>query len=412
MFLRKRVIDRLRKRQRVSIKHHIKGEYRVMTERKLTTAINEIGVAVDVGSTSIGVCCVDLIHKTEILSFSFANPQYIYGADVVTRIKHCLDNRDDAKKMKALVEDALQEKLSEKLGIDYQHIRRIVYSGNTVMLHILRGLSVEGLAYAPFKPMDIEYYESKGFLCEQNDVTKPKDCEVVYSYLPGFSAFVGADILSGAWFLQMGQHTSYDLLIDLGTNGEMLLLNKEKGFATSTACGPVFDHVINGAKYGSESIKVIANCVKRGLIDETGKLVDTLFEKGILIDKNFTIKQENIRNLQLAKGAIYAGIQCLLEKAGITAEDVTKVYVCGGLGFYLDKRDAFALKMLPKEFADKIIVSGNTSLEGAKRFLLSDRAKRVEILKMWDNICKCTKSFELATCERFQEIYLNSLDFI
>lgn len=383
-----------------------------MTERKLITAMNEIGVAVDVGSTSIGVCCVDLTHKTEILSFSFANPQHIYGTDVVTRIKHCLDNEDDAKKMKALVENVLQEKLMEKLGVDYRNIRRIAYSGNTVMLHILRGLSVEGLAYAPFEPIDVAYYESKGFLCEQNKVLERIGCEVIYNYLPGFSAFVGADILVGAEYLQMGKMEGYELLIDLGTNGELLLLNKERGFATSTACGPVFDYVISGAKYGSESIKVIANCVKRGLIDKTGKLVDTFFETGISLDKNFAIKQENIRNLQLAKGAIYAGIECLLKKAGITAEDVAKVYISGGLGFYLDKRDAFTLKMLPKEFDNKIIISGNTSLEGAKRFLLSDSEKRVEILKMWENIRKCTKSFELATCERFQEIYLNSLDFI
>ena len=84
----------------------------------------------------------------------------------------------------------------------------------------------------------------------------------------------------------MGKHSSYDLLIDLGTNGEMLLLNKEKGFATSTACGPVFDHVIKGGKYGSESIKVIANCVKRGLIDKTGRLADVFFDNGMKFDKS------------------------------------------------------------------------------------------------------------------------------
>ena len=86
-----------------------------MRERKSETAKNEIGVAVDVGSTSIGVCCVDLYHKTEILSFSFANPQYMYGADVVTRIKHCLGHVEDAKKMKALVEDALVLRITNYL---------------------------------------------------------------------------------------------------------------------------------------------------------------------------------------------------------------------------------------------------------------------------------------------------------
>lgn len=383
-----------------------------MTDQKRTTTINEIGVAVDVGSTSIGVCCVDLAHKTEILSFSFANPQYIYGADVVTRMKHCVEDSSMLYKMRALVEDGLYVKLKEYLQERYTNISCIVFSGNTTMLHILRGLSVEGLSSAPFQPVSLEYAEIKSVREDIED--KWKECcqYITNIYLPGISAFVGADILAGAEYLQMGKTENYELLIDLGTNGELLLLNKERGFATSTACGPVFDHVISGAKYGSESMKVIANCVKSGLIDKSGKLADALFEKGISIDKNFTIKQENIRNLQLAKGAIYAGVQCLLEKAGITAQDVAKVYISGGLGFYMDKRDAFTLKMLPKEFADKMIISGNTSLEGAKRFLLSDSEKRVKILKTWENIYKCTKSFELANCERFQEIYLNSLDFI
>lgn len=366
-------------------------------------AVNDIGVAVDVGSTSIGVCCVDLVHKTEILSFSFANPQHIYGADVITRIKHCVDDGQMLYRMNMMLREKLHDKLQEQLQEKYEYISQIVYSGNTTMLYILRELSLDGLAVAPFKAEHLDYAEKNVVCMNRNNVKEV--------FLPSFSAFVGADILSGADYLNMGRLDSYELLVDLGTNGELLLLNESSGFATSTACGPVFDHVITGAKYGSDSMKLIANCVKRGLVDQTGKIVDSLFEKGISIDKNFTMKQENIRNFQLAKGAIYAGIQCLLDKAKIRVNDICRVYISGGLGFYMDKRDAFTLKMFPQEFVDKIIIVGNTSLEGAKKFLLSDDEEKIYLLQEYDRICRCTESFELANCENFQASYLQSLEF-
>ena len=372
---------------------------------------NRIGVAVDVGTTTIVVCCINLLDKKEICTFSFANPQHIYGADVVTRIRHCVDDKDKVVEMQTMLEKALHENLREYLRKDYDHIRRIVYSGNTVMLHILRGLSLDGLAYAPFEPIDINYYENKVFLSRENSDIQTKDFEVVNCYLPSLSAFVGADILAGTHFLQMGQQQSYDLLIDLGTNGELLLLNKEKGYATSTACGPVFDHVIGGAKYGSESMQVIANCVKRGLIDQTGKLVDAFFEKGISINQNFTVKQEHIRNFQLAKGAIRAGIECLLKRAGITAQDISTVYISGGLGFYMNSKDAFTLKMFPQEFADKIVVCDNTSLEGAKQMLHMEQDDVLCLLEEYRKICNRTECFELANYEDFQECYMKSLNF-
>lgn len=373
---------------------------------------NNIGVAVDVGSTSIGVCCVDLNYKTEILSFSFANPQHIYGADVVTRIKHCVDDETMLYKMNMMLREVLHEKLREHLKEKYANIVQIVYSGNTTMLYILRELSLDGLAEAPFIAKDIDYAE-RSVACMNGNVIK----EV---FIPGFSAFVGADILSGATYLKMGKNEAYELLVDLGTNGELLLLNRERGFATSTACGPVFDHVISGARYGSESLNVIAQCVKRGLIDATGKLADALFDKGISIGKNFTIKQENIRNFQLAKGAIYAGIQCLLNKAGITVNEISKIYISGGLGFHMNKMDAFTVKMLPIEFADKLVICGNTSLGGAKSLLLIDnefdesleeKDEKEMLLEEYENIRNRTESFELANYEGFQECYMNSLNF-
>lgn len=364
---------------------------------------DEIGVAVDLGSTTIAVYCVNLDSGNVLASFSFPNPQTAYGADVITRIRHCIEDEDMLHHMGELVKKTLSEHLKEQLGEQTQQISRIVYSGNTTMLHILRGMSVNGLAAAPFTPIDIEYTEIIKAQTGEHKVT--------LLYPPGFSAFVGADILTGAGFLQMGQGTDYDLLVDLGTNGELLLLNDTCGYASSTACGPVFDHAIVGAAYGSESIKAVANCVKRGLIDTAGTIKEPFFEKGIEIDKGFVIRQQNVRNFQLAKGAIYAGIRCLLNKAGITAEDIGNVYVSGGLGFYMDIRDAFTVKMLPENVRDKVKVSGNTSLEGAKKLLMAENEEKKNLLAYYESIRSRTESFELADLDGFQDTYIQALDF-
>lgn len=372
-----------------------------------------IGVAVDVGTTTIGVSCIDIHTNTVINEFSFSNPQKVYGADVITRIKNCIDDPSAEKNMSDMLLIRLNEELKNRLGESYSRITHICYSGNTTMLHILRCLSVEGLSKAPFSPVSLDYFE-----CGSDNVTE--------MFLPGFSAFVGADILAGAEYLGMGKNDEYDLLIDLGTNGEMLLINNKCGFATSTACGPVFDYGITGAVYGSESIHAIAGCVKRGLIDNTGLIKEPFFERGIELDKGFVIRQDHVRRFQTAKAAIFAGIKCLMKKAGIDYVNIGHVYISGGLGFYLDVKDAFITKMLPTEFRGRITVSGNTSLEGAKRFLVSygndnnneygldseDKSTgRNKIITEYKCMINRTEAFELADYEEFQDVYIKALNF-
>lgn len=388
--------------------------------------INEIGVAVDIGTTTIGVSCIDIYSKRVITEFSFSNPQKVYGADVITRIKNCIDESSAEKNMSDMLLLRLNEELKNRLFESYDRITQLCYSGNTTMLHILRRLSVEGLSRAPFSPVSLDYFECR--------VThEDKSSDVTEMFLPCFSAFVGADILAGAEYLGMGKDDEFDLLVDLGTNGEMLLLNKKCGYATSTACGPVFDYGVSGAVYGSECIHAIAGCVKRGLIDSTGLIKEPFFEKGIELDKGFVIKQEQVRRFQMAKAAIYAGIICLMHKADIDYTNIGKVYISGGLGFYLDIRDAFITKMIPEDFRSKITVSGNTSLEGAKKFLNSELrdvigitdeafdshrdneaeiiAKRNNMLSNYESIRNRTEAFELAEYEKFQELYIEALEF-
>lgn len=364
-----------------------------------TPTEHQIGIAVDLGSTTVGVYCVDMTTKEEILSFSFANPQYIYGTDIITRINHCISDVHKIEQLRNLVLDELHNQLKSVLFDAYSRISTIVYSGNTTMLHILRGLDLSGMAKAPFTPVDISYYEEKD----------SKDFSISYQYLPGISAFVGADILAGVTYLDIGNKEEYDLLIDLGTNGEILLLNNQRGYATSTACGPVFDYGVKGAVYGSDTIHAIAACLKRGLIDSNGTIQAPFFEKGIQMDKDFVIKQDHVRNFQLAKGAIYAGIHTLIAEANISFDQIQRVYVSGGLGFYMQIRDAMTVKLLPKEFENKIIISGNTSLEGAKQFILSENKQT--ILETANQIICRTNVIELANSETFKSFYISAMNF-
>lgn len=357
-----------------------------------------IGAAVDVGSTTIAVSCMDMENGQEISTFSFANPQYAYGADVISRIRFCMEKEENLFFMGDILKRAVKEQLQTHLKTEYSRLAYIIYSGNTTMQHIMRGLPVDGLSKAPFTPVTLDY-----------EIIMDDGIRTVYP--PGFSAFVGADILTGAEYLGIGKQKDFDLLIDLGTNGELLLINDECGYASATACGPVFDSALEGAAYGSESIKAIANCVRRRLIDSTGRIAAPFFDKGIGIDKDFVIRQENVRNFQLAKGAIYAGIQCLLIEAGITAEEIANVYISGGLGFYMDMRDAFTVKMLPKEFSGKIQISGNSSLKGAQKLLLAEGTKQEEILADYERIRKRTVSYQFAELGTFQDIYMQSLEF-
>ena len=387
-----------------------------------------IGAAVDLGSTTIAVSCMDS-EGEEAETFSFANPQHRYGADVVTRIRYCTEHSNGLSMLSNLVWEELIFRLKEQLGKRCEELSYIVLSGNTVMQHIARGLPVDGLGAAPFSPVDLEYREEEididwvagKVALRKFPINGQEKSGCIAVYPPGFSAFVGADILSGVNHLKMGKSDGYELLVDLGTNGEMLLLGREQGFAASTACGPVFDHVLSGAAYGSESIHVIAGCVKRGLIDKTGQLAEPFFEKGIEIDKGFVIRQENIRNFQLAKGAVYAGVMCLLKRAEITGDEVLNVHISGGLGFYLNIRDAFNVRMLPESFKGKIFSAGNSSLEGAKELLsalcstkekkLSMNTQKEEILHEYEKIRSRTECYELAGIPEFQELFIQALEF-
>ena len=261
------------------------------------------------------------------------------------------------------------------------------------MIHFLLKLSVNGMAGYPFTPERLD-----------GERLIHQDMEIFI--LPGKSAFVGGDIVSGVRYLNLGTHKDYDLLIDLGTNGELWLLNKEQGVCTSTSCGPAFaNSVTKGSIHGTSLLDELAEAYGKGKADSTGLLQGEYFEKGISCGE-ILITQDTVRQIQLAKAAILTGIELAAYELRLPLTDITHVYLAGGFGFYLDLDSAYCLGMFPEEFRGKVERVGNTSLSGAIQTLMhpDDMLELPKVLKE-------SKVMDLSLDKNFQEFFLHHIEF-
>ena len=407
---------------------------------------SDYGIAIDIGTTTLAAILVDLSTGKTVSAASGINHQRIYGADVLSRIRVSVDGR--RFEMQRCIRQDLR-KLFLEFGIDTaQNVKSIVIAGNTTMCHLLRGFPCDRLGVAPFVPVDIGIM--KGSVGELLGL---KEFRAEVTILPGISAFVGADIASGAALLGMEESESYQLLLDIGTNGEMVLGKKEHLFAASTSAGPAFEggniscgmasipgaisHVVidekkkahvdvigardfgeddpsggNAASQnrqsisgdgicGSGMIDLYAEFMRHGMVDEYGTYVDEYFENGYFLTDTVKFTQSDIRELQMAKAAIRAGIEILLQKAGINASQVESCYLAGGFGSQMDVRNAVKIGLIPPELNDKTIAAGNTALEGAKQYLLG-RLTDAQLKKLIED----TKEVNLANEKDFEELYL------
>ncbi|SDB59639.1 Uncharacterized 2Fe-2 and 4Fe-4S clusters-containing protein, contains DUF4445 domain [Butyrivibrio sp. INlla16] len=355
--------------------------------------------AIDIGTTTIAAAIISPKDGNDIIKKAVTmNHQRSYGADVISRIKAA--NEGNADELRRLVTDDLKGLLKNVA------LKEVVIAGNTTMLHLLVGDSCEGLGISPYKPVRLSYPEMSfsevlGVTFEEKDIYDETECRL----MPGISAFVGADIVSGMYaldFYKIPEGKTY-MLIDLGTNGEMAVADSEKITVCSTAAGPVFegggiscgmagvsgaiehikiDKEKKTADYrtientepigicGSGVLELVSELRRCDIVDETGLLVDEYFEEGFILykdeKKTISFSQNDIRALQLAKAAIRSGIDTLLSEHGITSADVDKVYIAGGFSEHLDIDMIKTLKMLPEEFLNKNITEcvGNTSLKG------------------------------------------------
>ncbi|MCH1984207.1 ASKHA domain-containing protein [Ruminococcus sp. OA3] len=403
-------------------------------------AVDEAGydIAVDIGTTTLAFQLVGKTGKKAVGSFATLNRQRAFGADVISRIQASCDGKKDALR-RSIQEDLMTgiKALVKNAGIGPDQIDRIAIGGNTTMGHLLMGYSCEGLGLFPFTPVDISLIERPFHEVLENDYCK---AEVIL--LPGISTYVGGDIVSGLYDCEFDTNEKTALLVDLGTNGEMAIGNRDRIVSTSTAAGPAFeggniswgmgsvqgaickveieDGRANVATIGDKMpvglcgtgvIETISELIEHELVDETGRLEEEYFEKGYFLAKtadgrDITFTQQDVREIQLAKSAVRAGIEVLLRRFGVTYDQVDAVYLAGGFGYHINQEKAMVLGLIPREFDGKIKAVGNSSLGGALRYLINDDSK--EKLEM---ILEHSSEIDLSTDADFNDLYMEHMFF-
>lgn len=307
-------------------------------------------VTADVGTTTVAMMLYGADGTVED-RYVALNPQTAYGADVISRIR-AAENVDNAVDMRSKILSVLEqglERFKKRLGVGES--LQMVLAANTTMTYLLMGWDTSELGRAPFRASRLNGAET--------------DIGGVPCFIfPGISAFVGGDIVAGMYACGMENRDEITLLIDLGTNGEIVLGDRAKRMACATAAGPAFEGGVNRGVWGADMVSRLAALKRTGLLDETGLLAEEYFENGVRVG-NVHVTQDAVRAVQLAKGAIAAGIEVLLEKYGIRAEQVDRVVLAGGFGYYLNPEDAAEIGLFGQTLAEKAAAGGNTALSGA-----------------------------------------------
>ncbi len=363
-------------------------------------------IAVDLGTTTVAMTG---FYEGRQLASGFTNPQRRYGADVMSRL--CQANDGKQEELTEAIRSELCSsirKMTDDLCKSCREVS-VVIAGNTTMLHFLFGLDCKGLGRAPFLPSTLEKVEEVWKLTNEDGGTI--SCNV--TALPGISAFVGADIVSGIYALSIHRRTANVLFVDLGTNGEMVLAHGGILYTASAAAGPAFEgNELAAELFGAGILKCLHKMLQEGAVDSTGMLSEAYFKKGFPVsaeDKGtLYFTQDIIREIQMAKAAIRAGIEVLLKEAKIDARQVDEVLLAGGMGFFINPADAVGIGMLPEDFLHKTKAVGNTSLLGAIRYGKENRRHAdMEI----ESVRKRAKEIVLADDPDFSGRYIDAMNF-
>ncbi|HEY5555544.1 ASKHA domain-containing protein [Acetobacterium sp.] len=415
-----------------------------------TTGLN-YGVVVDIGTTTLVATIVDINTGEELHSVSALNPQSIYAQDVLSRIKFASDEKGLDTMYSEMIKElnSMIAKNTKETGIDKKYIYEAIFSGNTCMIHLAANVNPYSLGKYPYTPL----LKGGSYLSASEHKLNISDKGLIY-LPPIISSYVGPDITSGILATRLQDRKGTTLFVDIGTNGEMIIARDGKLSSTSTAAGPAFEGMnitygmraergaieyFNIEKDGSIEIKTIENgkaigICGSGLLDILGELVANkvigkngrfaLPEKSdlpIVLRKRLVkvdgkiafeiadgvfLTQKDIRQVQLAKGAVRSGIEFLMSNKKVKAEDVDKIQIAGSFGYHLRAKSLINIGLLPKEFKGKIDFVGNTSKSGGHAFLLN-KQYRLEM----EQLVKEIDVVELSNGENFDRIFVKSLSF-
>ena len=410
-------------RYKVTVAH---DDRRIISLEPGDTSDQLFGVAFDIGTTTIVGSLIDLKNATVLAVAAATNPQNVYGADVISRITHASQAEDGLKQLQGKVIDAANQivrQLLKQSGIARDRVYEITAVGNTTMSHLFMGIDPTYLAPAPFIPAFSRALEVEASQLGLNINPSGK-----VLFLPNIAGYVGSDTVGVILATNMDRRKDNCAAIDIGTNGELVLAAGGRLMACSTAAGPAFEGAeikhgmraaagaIEAVNYsngnleiktiedspacgicGSGLIDAAAALLQAGLIEPTGRFVNPE-ENPECIPKEFlgrlrpsqvgyefvltpaaesetgediVLTQGDLRELQLAKGAIYAGLMILLKEADLKISDLDQVLLAGAFGNYVRKESALTIGLLPAIPPEKIVAVGNAAGDGSRMALAS-----------------------------------------
>ena len=397
-------------------------------------ASRKVGMILDIGTTTLAACLIDKETDETLAKASTLNPQGAFGADVISRISAFGDGKGD--EMRTVVVDATNRLIAEFCATGAQ-IDEVVVVGNPTMLHLFIGADPTGIGSYPFTPA---FTETKYFVGADIGINAPR-----VRLLPSISAYLGSDVSAGILACEMDKTDKTQLFMDLGTNGEVVLTHKGKLFAASTAAGPALEGAnmscgiggvagaidrvwiengrlrfttVDGAQArgicGSGFIDLFALLLDEGILDETGAFCEEcdsplfhhLENDCFYLTPEIYLSQDDVRQFQLAKAAIAAGVEALTAHCGVKVDEIERVFLAGGLGYYMSPARAARTGLLSQALLSRTQIVGNTALAGARLCLLKEE-KQTEI----DSLCKETETVELSFSPVFSKAYIENMGF-
>lgn len=419
-----------------------------------------LGMAFDIGTTTIVDFLMDLNEGKELAVVSSINPQARYGADVITRISFAQKDEQGLDKLHKAVIDTMNQLIAEaaeKVGMNKQHIYTVMVAGNTTMHHLFLGINPKNLSLSPYVAV---YNDQLILKARELDIQINPQGKIIT--IPNIGGFIGADTMAVLLMAELEKSQEVKLIVDIGTNGEIVLGSSKQMVSCSAAAGPAFegaeitfgmrgadgaiDHVffkdkvqysvIGGGKpkgiCGSALLDVVAGLLELGFINKRGNLLakeNIVDEQGqkfknniityageiafLLVEGSLTehgkpivVTQSDIRQLQLAKGAIIAGIRILLDKCEIKVSEITEVLLAGAFGNYMNPHSACVIGLIPKELESKVKAIGNAAGTGTKLALLSKNEfqRAIELASMVEHV-------ELASYPNFMTIFATGTYF-
>ena len=420
--------------------------YVIYSRRRILEMRRDAGrrclAAFDIGTTTVVGYLLDGENGRTLAVESRMNPQAQYGADVIMRANYALENGVD--RLSFCIREMVNEMLgvlAERAEIRRQDIFQVCVVGNTCMHHLFLGISPASLVHAPYTPA-----VSERLVLRAGDYGLDVQERAELVMLPDIAGYVGADTCGCLLALRQDLKAEISLMLDVGTNGEMVLGNKERLVTCSTAAGPAFegakiecgmrgaagavDHVkFENGKWsyttvgnkpavglcGSGLIDLVAGLLDAGMLDENGVLSSGQEKPGVFVlvpkeqagnEKGVYITQKDIGEVQLAKAAIAAGIQMMEKHLGIMEDQIDSVYIAGAFGNYMDPVSAGKIGMIPAALVKKVKPVGNAAGEGAKIALVNEK----EMLEM-DEVVRKIEFMELAASADFQDYFIDELGF-